>query len=115
MTNKEYFIKDFDSLIDALNTDIHDYFSDQALEFYSGLKTEKAAAALTEMGAKILNYMKENHSNCKNLFTSHSIGDGLFMPQRSVAGAMKKLISSGYVSKTPGTPVMYSLVLPCEE
>jgi hypothetical protein len=53
--------------------------------------------------------MKENKATYNNIFNAKTIGEGLFMPPRSVSGAMRKLISDGYAFKTPGNPVTYSL------
>ena len=53
--------------------------------------------------------MQENYESYNNILKAKEIGDGLFCSSRTVSGAMRKLISDGYVSKTEGTPTCYSL------
>ena len=43
------------------------------------------------------------------LKTAKEIGEGLFMSSRSVSGAMRKLITCGYVVRQNANPVMYAL------
>jgi hypothetical protein len=110
LTKREIFIKELSELIESFGTDINDVFSPEALEYYNDfLKGKASTGGLTESGEKILNYMKENKSTYNNIFNAKTIGEGLFMPPRSVSGAMRKLISDGYAFKTPGNPVTYSL------
>jgi hypothetical protein len=113
MSEKEKFIEEIDALIDnALNCQelTFEGLSKEAQNYYNKLKTKaKSDGALTENGEKILTYMKENYLNCGNQFTARKIGEGIFMSGRSVSGAMQKLVKDGYVSKSLGEPVMYSL------
>jgi DNA-binding HxlR family transcriptional regulator len=53
--------------------------------------------------------MQENYESYNNILKAKEIGDGLFCSSRTVSGAMRKLITDGYVSKTEGTPTCYSL------
>lgn len=78
-------------------------------EFWDAFKTGKSVGGMTENGQKILQYMQENEATENNLFKAKTIGEGLFMSSRSVSGAMRKLVTDGYVTKTPGNPVVYSL------
>ena len=41
--------------------------------------------------------------------TAKEIGEGLFMSSRSISGAMRKLITCGYVVRQNANPVMYAL------
>lgn len=111
LTKREIFIKELSELIDSFSTDINDVFSPEALEYYYDiLKGKASAGGLTEAGEKILKYMKENKTKYNNIFNSKLIGEGLFMSPRSVSGSIRKLITDGYVSKTPGNPVTYNLI-----
>lgn len=80
-------------------------------EFWEEFKSGKAVAAngLTENGTKILLYMQANESAQNNLFNCKAIGEGLFMSSRSISGAMRKLITDEYVTKSGNNPVIYSL------
>ena len=53
--------------------------------------------------------MHENYDKYNNILKAKEIGEGLFCSSRTISGAMRKLITDGYVSKTAGTPVCYSL------
>ena len=108
MTNKEIFIKEVENTI----RDCPDFFSMEALEYFNQLKatSEKEKPAFTENGAKVLKWMQENHESYNNIFKAKEIAEGLFLPSsRTASGAIRKLITDKYVSKTTGTPVCYSL------
>ena len=70
-------------------------------------KTDKSknTGEITELGQKILQFMQ----TCENAMTAKEIGEGLFMSSRSVSGAMRKLITCGYVVRQNVNPVMYAL------
>ena len=107
MTNKEMFIQEVEELIRAEQ----DIFSEGARAYFEQLKatTEKEKPPFTENGAKVLIWMQENYESYNNILKAKEIGDGLFCSSRTVSGAMRKLITDGYISKTEGTPTCYSL------
>lgn len=72
-------------------------------------KPKESNTGITENGVKILMWMCANKENLSNVFTSKEIAEGLFTSGRSVSGAMRKLISDGYVQKVGQNPVQYSL------
>ena len=103
MTNKEIFIKEIESIKDTL--------SDEAMKFFEELKQEKSNSSkkeITELGMKILAYMKENYK-IKNSFSAKSIGEGLFMSSRIISGSVRKLVTDGYVNKINADPVLYEI------
>jgi len=83
------------------------YFSPAAMDFYNELK-EKTQNTFTENGKKILICMQKNQEVYKT-FSSKQLGELLFMPPRSVSGAMKKLLNEGYCRKQATNPVIYEL------
>jgi len=107
MTNKEVFIKEVEDMICKSCT----ILSADARAYFEQLKAipEKEKAPFTENGAKVLIWMQENYVSYNNILKAKEIGDGLFCSSRTVSGAMRKLITDGYVSKTEGTPTCYSL------
>ena len=112
MTNKELFIEEIEELLaDRCKTFGEDGLSDGARAYFEQLKAapEKEKAPFTENGAKVLIWMQENYESYNNILKAKEIGDGLFCSSRTVSGAMRKLITDGYVSKTEGTPTCYSL------
>lgn len=112
MTNKEMFIQEIEELLaDHCKTFGEDGLSESARAYFEQLKAtpEKEKAPFTENGAKVLIWMQENYSSYNNILKAKEIGDGLFCSSRTVSGAMRKLVTDGYVSKTAGTPTCYSL------
>ena len=107
MTNKEIFINTVEQLI----AHSKDMIPTEAIEYLNQLKAEpeKERAPFTENGAKVLIWMQENYESYNNILKAKEIGDGLFCSSRTVSGAMRKLVTDGYVSKTAGTPICYSL------
>lgn len=108
MTNKQLFIKEIENLLH----EEPDFFSEDALAYFEQLKAtqEKEKPPFTENGAKVLEYMQQHHQECNNIFKAKDIGEGLFLPSsRTVSGAMRKLITDGYVDKIAGNPVCYTL------
>jgi predicted transcriptional regulator len=114
MTKKEAFINMVEELlkpIDVQELSEEDDENKMALEYFAELKNDKPKekVELTENGAKILKYMQESADSNNNSFTSKSIGEGLFISSRSAAGAMRKLVSEGFVKKNAGEPATYSI------
>lgn len=113
MTNKEIFIEEIEELLaDRQRTFGTDGLSEGARAYFEQLKAtpEKEKALFTENGAKILIWMQENYESYNNIFKAKEIAEGLFLPSsRTASGAIRKLITDKYVSKTTGTPVCYSL------
>lgn len=112
MSNKEAFIK----LIDELLNDVPDFFGEseegkKAFAFFEEMKSSKGGngKAITENGAKIISFMRDNEEKHKNLFSAKVVGEGLFISGRAVAGSMRKLVSDGYVEKIGKDPTMYAL------
>ena len=108
MTNREIFIQEIEELLRA-ETNI---LSPEAVEYFESLKAmpEKEKAPFTENGAKVLQWMQDNYAQYNNVLKAKDIAEGLFLPSsRTVSGAIRKLITDGYVTKTAGTPVCYSL------
>lgn len=110
MTKKETFIKLMTDVLDK--TDLNKYEEKDvqtAMSYWKSFKASGNKPGMTETGQKIIDYMREEKDNSKNLFKSKTIGEGLFMSARSVSGSMRKLIADGYVKKVQDKPVVYSL------
>lgn len=106
MTNREQFIFEVEQTI----KDVPDFFSLEALTYFNELKEGKASmGGMTETGEKVLNFMLENEKTYSNVFSAKGIGEGLFVSSRVVSGALRKLVTDGYVEKTGQNPVSYSL------
>ena len=62
-----------------------------------------------ENGRMILQFIQENKDTYNNLFNAKSIGEGLNITSRTASGAMRKLVTDGYLEKVGANPVIYSL------
>lgn len=111
MTKKQSFITMVEHLLQYPIEKTDDFSYEDAMTYFESLKAskEKEKVAFTENGKKILIYMQEQKDNSNNLFKSKDIADGLFMSSRSISGAMRKLVTDGYVEKIGETPASYSL------
>ena len=108
MTNKEIFIHTVEQLI----AHSKDMIPNEAIAYLNELKNtqEKEKPMFTENGAKVLKWMQENYESYNNIIKAKEIAEGLFLPSsRTASGAIRKLITDKYVTKTAGTPVCYSL------
>lgn len=112
MTKKEKFIKIVEDLFTEVN-DIQDKEIDQdAWDYLETLKTQKTktrSVEITENGKAILEYMQGAIEEFDNNFLSKEIAEGLFTSSRSVSGAMRKLVTDGFVEKSEDSPIIYSL------
>lgn len=60
----------------------------------------------TDIGLQILEYLQ--FSSSKNL-KAKDIADGMSVSSRQISGAIRKLVTDGYVSKMGQNPVIYQL------
>ena len=105
MTNKDKFIEELTSVVD-----LSLILSDEALRYWDDFVKGKASiGGMTEAGEKVLTWMLNHETEFANVFNAKIIGEGLFVHSKTVSGAMRKLISDGYVAKEGQNPVSYSL------
>lgn len=108
MSKKEMFVNEIEGLIAEgkieLSEDASTYF--EALKDGKGDKEKKQ---FTENGIMILQYMRDNKENYNNLFKAKDIGEGLGISSRTASGAMRKLVTDGYVEKLGDAPAVYAL------
>ena len=71
----------------------------------NGEETEKPM--FTDNGKLILQFLKDNQTT--PLWKARDIAEGLFISSRGVSGAMRKLVSDGFVEKVGQDPVVYAL------
>ena len=105
MTKKDEFIKYVEDLIDGnhyeMNENVRLYW-----EAFKG-KVEEDKPLFTDNGKLILQYLQDNQST--PMWKAKDIAEGMFVSSRTVSGAMRKLVSDGYVEKVGQDPVIYSL------
>lgn len=107
MTKREIFTNEIENAINENRITL----SEDAAAYFEVFKntSEKEKKAFTDNGKLVLQYMKDNHETYNNLFKSKDIGAGLEISSRTASGAMRKLVTDGYVSKIGENPVIYAL------
>ncbi len=113
MSKKDKFIEEVTQLLqDAPES----FLSEDALDFWNGLQmggSEKPQ--FTDNGKLILQYIKNTKDQYNNLFKAKEIGEGLGISSRTASGALRKLVTDGYVEKIGTSPVVYALTKAGEE
>ena len=84
--------------VEVLGMDIEDI--DLAIEYFAEIRESKVKPVkpLTENGKAIIEYMREHHAE-KSQMQSKEIAEGIGVSSRSVAGAMRKLVTEVFVEK----------------
>ena len=109
MSKKQEFIKyvkELQSYCDAYSTvEINDEARLYWEAFCGNDDVEKPM--FTDNGKLILKYLQDNVQ--ETMWKARDVAEGLFISSRAVSGAMRKLVSDGYVEKMGQDPVIYSL------
>jgi len=111
MSKKECFINEVKRAISKTGNAVEDWFSEDALDFWNGLQVDGGTGKpkFTDNGKLVLTFMKENKDTFKNLFKAKDVGEGLGIASRTASGAMRKLVSDGYIEKVGADPVVYAI------
>ena len=107
MSKKQEFIKYVNELIAAApnvkpNEDANIYWT-----AFCGLDENGEKPLFTDNGKLILKYLQENTGT--SAWKAKDIAEGLFMNSRAVSGAMRKLVTDGFVEKIGQDPTLYSI------
>lgn len=105
MTKKEQFIKEVGELIK------NKPLSANAMDYFNGLQVtgDSGKPKFTKNGKLVLQYMQQNKDTYNNLFKAKDIGEGMGISSRTASGAMRKLVTDGWVERIGENPVVYSL------
>ena len=111
MTKKQKFINFVEGLIAKVDIDTLDADSKEAIEYFNILKSAEGEEKqkFTENGKLVLTYIQQNYETNNNMFKAKDIGEGLNITSRTASGAMRKLVTDGYLEKIASNPVIYSL------
>ena len=107
MSKKQEFIKYVEALMRGqeepleMNEDVRLYW-----EAFCGAN-EAEKPMFTDNGKLILKWMQANTN--EPMLRAKDIAEGLFIGSRAVSGAMRKLVSDGFVEKVGQDPVIYSI------
>lgn len=109
MTKKEHFIKMVENFLDT-DAEIAQC-NPEAMAYFETLKAVKETKKqeITDNGKNIILFMQANEEKVSNLFYAKNIAEGMFISSRAVSGAMRKLVSDGYVDKITESPIVYSI------
>lgn len=106
MSKKQVFINEVQSLMNSVN---YEWQYEEAKAYWDALisQPEVEKPMFTDNGKLILKYLQENQS--VEHWKARDIGEGLFISSRTVSGAIRKLVTDGFVEKIGQDPVVYSL------
>ena len=98
------------SIFEQIITDYEVEMDEDAKDLYSFLTAISDPIsnkpAFTEIGLEILEYLQHGHEKNNK---AKDIAEGMNLPSKKISGAMRKLVTDGYVEKFGQNPVIYSL------
>ena len=105
MTKKEEFVKYVEEMME--NSSV--VMTENARLYWEAFKgtTEEDKPMFTENGKLILQHLQKNQST--PMWKARDIAEGLFISSRAVSGAIRKLVTDGFVEKVGQDPVIYAL------
>ena len=106
MNKYKQFLDYFDWLVENCKQSV--VMPDEVQDVYNILQEQQAMEKpmFTESGLSILQYLQT--CDAKSL-KARDIADGMVISSRQVSGAIRKLVTDGFVDKMGSSPVIYSL------
>lgn len=108
MSKKEKFIEAIEAAFFS-KVDINELDPD-IVSYWNALKgaNEVEKPTFTDNGKLIMKYLQDLPEDAP-MMKAREIAEGLFISSRAVSGAMRKLVTDGFVEKVGQDPVMYAL------
>lgn len=108
MSKKQIFIEFIKEMMNELNI-TEEAMSEDARVYWKAFQmTEEVEKPIfTDNGKLILKFLQDNSET--SMWKSKDIAEGLFISSRTVSGAMRKLVSDGYVEKVGKDPTIYNI------
>lgn len=108
MSKKEKFIEAIEDAFFS-KVDINELDPD-IVSYWNALKgaNEVEKPTFTDNGKLIMKYLQDLPEDTP-MMKAREIAEGLFISSRAVSGAMRKLVTDGFVEKVGQDPVMYAL------
>ena len=108
MSKKSEFINYVKALISGQEEPIEP--NEDALAYWEALcgGNTEYKPTFTDNGKLIMKYLQELPEGAP-MMKAKEIAEGMFISSRAVSGAMRKLVTDGFVEKVGQDPVMYSL------
>lgn len=109
MSKKSEFLEFLNELLATAPEETINKMSDNVKNYIEFLAKENdiEKPLFTENGKKILAYMRENQNI--PLMKARDIAEGMEISSKTVSGAIRKLVSDGYVEKVGQDPTVYTL------
>ena len=103
MISKKEFIEEIENKFDMTK------LTPEAQEYWEALKTDhkKDKPLFTDNGKLILCHLRDRQE--KTTWRASEIAEELFISSRTVSGAIRKLVTDGFVEKIGSEPVIYAL------
>lgn len=108
MSKKEEFIAYVKEMMNELNIFEGD-MPEGVKTYWEGFcnKEEIEKPMFTDNGKLILKFMQEHLET--SMWKAKDLGEGLFISSRTASGAMRKLVTDGFVEKVGENPSVYSI------
>lgn len=107
MSKKQEFIKYVNELINAAPTVEPNEDAKLYWDAFCGLDENGEKPLFTDNGKLILKFLQDHQET--PMWKARDIAEGLFISSRAVSGAMRKLVTDGFVEKVGQDPVIYSI------
>ena len=105
MTKKQEFINFVSDYMNEMKNDMPENVS-LYWEAFCG-KDDVEKPMFTDNGKIILQHLQNNTDT--PMWKARDIAEGLFISSRAVSGAMRKLVTDGFVEKVGQDPVVYAI------
>ena len=104
---KQEFIDFLNALMAAAPEVVADKMTDSVQAYINALMDSKNdKPEVTDNGKMILDWMQKSDMP---MVKARDVAEGLFISSRAVSGAMRKLVTDGFVEKVGQDPTIYSL------
>lgn len=104
---KQEFINFVNTLIEAAPEVAEQHMTENVKAYLDALTDKKnEKPEVTDSGKLILKYLQNTEPG---IYKAKDIAEGLYVSSRNVSGAIRKLVTDGFVEKVGESPVLYSL------
>ena len=109
MSKKQEFIKYVEDLMDYTRKMDIPPMNEEAQMYWEAFTSQKEVdkPMFTDNGKLIVKFLQDNPE--VPMWKARDVAEGLFISSRAVSGAMRKLVTDGFVEKVGQDPVIYSI------
>ena len=99
---------DFVNALIAAAPDVAEELMTENVKAYMDALTDKKSEKpeVTDHGKLILKYLQDAQPG---IYKAKDIAEGLYVSSRNVSGAIRKLVTDGFVEKVGESPVLYTI------